>query len=121
MGFSIEIEELQQKGVLIALFGEVDLYSAPELKKELFGAISDGAKEVIVDFSKATFIDSTTLGVLVAGVKRIRAKDGRLSLICSNRHITSVFDITGLNRSFPMYPTKAEAIAALGSSPLAAL
>ena len=111
--FSIRTEDLDDRAKIIALGGEIDLYNAPELKKQLFGVISEGYKEVIVDFSEATFIDSTTLGVLVGGVKRLRMQDGHLSLICNNKHISSVFEITGLDRVFPIYETRAEALQAL--------
>ena len=73
-------------------------------------------KEVVVDFSDTTFIDSTTLGVLVGGVKRLRSNDGQLSLVCSDRNITKIFEITGLDRVFTIYPTRDEAIAKLGTT-----
>lgn len=117
--FSITTEDIKESAKLIALTGEIDLYNAPEFKKRLSDIIDKGTKEVMIDFSDATFIDSTTLGVLVGAVKRLRTQDGRLSLICSNRHITSVFEITGLDRVFPIYGTREEAIAGLGSSSLA--
>ena len=65
---------------------------------------------MIVDFTDTTFIDSTTLGVLVSGVKRLRTKDGELSIVCSDRNITKIFEITGLDRVFTIYPTRAEAV-----------
>ena len=78
--------------------------------------IAKGGKEVIVDFSNTTFIDSTTLGVLVGGVKRLRTNDGQLSLVCSDRNITKIFEITGLDRVFTIYPTRDEALAKVGAS-----
>ena len=67
---------------------------------------------MIVDLSATTFIDSTTLGVLVGGVKRLRANDGHLSLVCSDRNITKIFEITGLDRVFAIYETRDAAISA---------
>ena len=77
--------------------------------------IANGADEVVVDFTDTTFIDSTTLGVLVSGVKRLREKDGTLSIVCSDRNITKIFEITGLDRVFTIYPTRAEALERLDS------
>ena len=96
--------------------GEIDLFTAPEFKQQLLEAIADGAKHVIVDFSDTTFIDSTTLGVLVGGVKRLRSNDGQLSLVCSDRNITKIFEITGLDRVFTIYPTRVEAVEQLNVS-----
>ena len=116
MDFGIKTEELADHAYLVALSGEVDLYTAPEFKQELLDAIGKGAKEVVVDFSKTTFIDSTTLGVLVGGVKRLRTNDGQLSLVCSDRNITKIFEITGLDRVFTIYPTREEAVEQITSS-----
>ena len=114
MDFSVRTEQLSGDAYLIALTGEVDLYTAPEFKQELLDAIAKGAKHVVVDLSGTTFIDSTTLGVLVGGVKRLRTNDGQLSLICSDRNITKIFEITGLDRVFTIHSTREEAVSALG-------
>ena len=112
MNFDIKTEELEDNAYVIALGGEVDLYTAPEFTQQLLEVIRQGAKEVVVDFSDTTFIDSTTLGVLVGGVKRLRTNDGRLSLVCADRNITKIFEITGLDRVFTIYATRDEALAA---------
>ena len=116
MNFDIKTEELANDAYVIALTGEVDLYTAPEFKQQLLEVIGQGAKEVVVDFSDTTFIDSTTLGVLVGGVKRLRPNGARLSLVCSDRNITKIFEITGLDRVFTIYPTRDEALSKLGIS-----
>jgi anti-sigma B factor antagonist len=110
MNFDIKTEQLGEDTHVISLAGEVDLYTAPEFKQQLLDVISQGGKNVIVDFSNTTFIDSTTLGVLVGGVKRLRTNDGQLSLVCSDRNITKIFEITGLDRVFTIYATRDEAV-----------
>jgi anti-sigma B factor antagonist len=114
LDFSIETEQVGERHV-IALTGEVDLYTAPELKTQMLEVIANGSMDVVVDFTGTTFIDSTTLGVLVGGVKRLREKGGRLSIVCSDRNITKIFEITGLDRVFTIYPTRAEALERLDS------
>ena len=116
MNFDITTEQLSDDAYVISLSGEVDLYTAPEFKQQLLDVIGKGAKSVVVDFSNTTFIDSTTLGVLVGGVKRLRTNDGQLSLVCSDRNITKIFEITGLDRVFTIYPTRDEAVAKLDSA-----
>jgi anti-sigma B factor antagonist len=113
MNFDIKTEQLQDDAYVISLAGEVDLYTAPEFKQQLLEVIAQGGKQVVVDFSSTTFIDSTTLGVLVGGVKRLRTNDGQLTLVCSDRNITKIFEITGLDRVFTIYPTRDEAVAEL--------
>ena len=116
MNFDIKTEQLADDTYVISLAGEVDLYTAPEFKQQLLEVIGEGASDVIVDFSGTTFIDSTTLGVLVGGVKRLRSNDGQLSLVCSDRNITKIFEITGLDRVFTIYPTRDEAVAKVGTA-----
>ena len=116
MNFDVKTEKLSDDQYVISLAGEVDLYTAPEFKQQLLDVIGQGGKDVVVDFSDTTFIDSTTLGVLVGGVKRLRAQEGRLSLVCSDRNITKIFEITGLDRVFTIYPTRDEALAKTGAS-----
>ena len=114
MNFDIQTEQLSPEAYVISLSGEVDLYTAPEFKQQLLDVIGQGGKEVVVDFTNTTFIDSTTLGVLVGGVKRLRTNDGRLSLVCSDRNITKIFEITGLDKVFEIYATRDEAVSGLG-------
>lgn len=112
MNFDVNTEQLNDERYVISLTGEVDLYTAPEFKQQLLDVIAQGGKDVIVDFTNTTFIDSTTLGVLVGGVKRLRQVDGQLSLVCSDRNITKIFEITGLDRVFTIYGTRDEALSA---------
>src|SRR5213594_2844605 len=116
MNFDIKTEQVSDEAYVISLAGEVDLYTAPEFKQQLLEVIGQGGKNVIVDFTSTTFIDSTTLGVLVGGVKRLRTNDGQLSLVCSDRNITKIFEITGLDRVFAIHASREEAVSTIGAS-----
>jgi anti-sigma B factor antagonist len=114
MNFDIDTEQLDGDAYVISLSGEVDLYTAPDFKQKLLEVIGQGGKDVVIDFSNTTFIDSTTLGVLVGGVKRLRPNGGQLSLVCSDRNIMKIFEITGLDKVFPIYESRGEAVAQIG-------
>ena len=116
MNFDITTDEIGEGRYVISLSGEVDLYTAPEFKQQLLEVISQGAQTVIVDLTDTTFIDSTTLGVLVGGVKRLRPNGGQLSLVCSDRNITKIFEITGLDRVFTIHATRDEAVEAISEA-----
>ena len=116
MNFDIKTEQLSDDAYVISLAGEVDLYTAPEFKQQLLEVIGQGGKQVIVDFSNTTFIDSTTLGVLVGGVKRLRPSGGSLALVCTDENITKIFEITGLDRVFPIHSSRDDALAALATA-----
>jgi anti-sigma B factor antagonist len=115
VNFAVTTEQLNGDAYVISLSGEVDLYTAPEFKQKLLDVIAEGGRSVIIDFTDTTFIDSTTLGVLVSGVKRLREAGGQLFLVCGDRNITKIFEITGLDRVFPIHPTRSAAVAELES------
>ena len=115
MNFHINDEEVDADTHVIELGGEVDLYTAPEFKERLVQVIEDGKKQLVVDLSKATFIDSTTLGVLVGGVKRLRPAGGSLTLVCTDPNICKIFEITGLDRVFSIHASRDDAVSTAAS------
>ena len=110
MNFHVADQEIDADTHVIELGGEVDLYTAPEFKERMVKVIDGGKKRVVVDLSKATFIDSTTLGVLVGGVKRLRPNGGALTIVCVDQNICKIFEITGLDRVFTIHATREEAL-----------
>ena len=91
--------------------GEIDVYTAPKLREKLIELVSDGAYHLIVDLEKVDFLDSTGLGVLVGGLKRVRNHDGSLQLVCTQEKILKIFRITGLTKVFPIHASVADAMA----------
>ena len=110
--FRVELVRTDSGAAVIALEGEVDIYSAPQFKEALLAGIDDGATSIIVDLGLVTFIDSTALGVLVSGAKRVRPRNGRLDIVCADENITRIFEITGLDRIFGIFRTRDEALKA---------
>ena len=99
---------------MVTLEGEVDLYTAPEFREVLLRGIDEGARRVIVDLSLVTFVDSTALGVLVGGGKRLRKLDGSLLLVCGLDGVRRILEIAGLTGVFAVCATLDEAVAAAG-------
>ncbi len=85
--------------------GEVDVYTAPSLRRFLDEQIHDGARDVVVDLSEVGFLDSTGLGVLVGRLKLLRANGGTLRLVGLGERVLRVFTITGLDRVFEFAPS----------------
>ena len=84
--------------------GEADLYTAPELKDALNALTGEAAARlVLVDLSRTTFIDSTTLGVLMGTLKKLRAQGGEIAIACDDPNIRRIFEITLLNRVFAIF------------------
>jgi anti-sigma B factor antagonist len=110
--FRVGYEKLADHVGVVTLEGEIDIYSAPQFKEVLVNGIEDGARRVIVNLTAVTFIDSTALGVLVSGAKRVRPRNGSLDIICTDENIIRIFEITGLDRIFGIYASRAEAVKA---------
>jgi len=92
--------------------GEIDMYTAPRLRELLIDLVSKGSYQLVVNLDKVGFLDSTGLGVLVGGLKRVRAHDGSLDLVCTQKRILKILKITGLTEVFGIYATVDQAIAA---------
>ena len=97
---------------VIEIGGEIDVYTAPKLRERLVGLVESGSYQLIVDMESVEFLDSTGLGVLVGGLKRVRAHEGWIDLVCTQSRILRIFRITGLNKVFSIYDSVAEATAA---------
>ena len=92
--------------------GEIDIYTAPRLRELLIDLASKNSYQLVINMDKVGFLDSTGLGVLVGGLKRVRPHDGSLDLVCTQERILKVFRITGLTKVFGIHQTVEQAIAA---------
>ncbi len=97
---------------IVAVGGEIDVYTAPKLRDKLSELVATGAYDIVVDMHEVEFLDSTGLGVLVGGLKKVRAHDGSLRLVCNQDRLLKIFRITGLAKVFVIHETADEALAA---------
>jgi anti-sigma B factor antagonist len=114
--FRIEEEHPRDGVVLVAVRGEADLHVAGELGDRLSIAMDGGATSIVLDLTEVTFVDSMTLGTLVANAKRARANGGELRLVVTGAPIRRILEVTLLDRVFPIDETREEALAAATGS-----
>jgi anti-sigma B factor antagonist len=95
---------------VVVVGGEIDVYTAPKLREQLVDLVNAGRYHLVIDMETVEFLDSTGLGVLVGGLKRVRAHDGSLRLVCTQERILKIFRITGLTKVFPIHDTVREAV-----------
>ena len=114
MSFKIHTQTGDDGVPVIQLEGEVDVYTAPQLKQQIIAALEAGSKQMVVDLSKVDYLDSTALGVMIGGLKRIRENDGDMVLVCPSARIRRVFEITGLDKIFGIHDTVDLARTAVG-------
>jgi anti-sigma B factor antagonist len=93
-------QQVDSETAVLRIGGEVDLYSTPQLKEEIRGLIETGVRHLVVDLSAADYLDSTALGALIGGLKRLREREGDLRLAGPRPRIRKVLEITRLVKVF---------------------
>lgn len=102
MDLTLSTREVDERAV-IAVGGEIDVYTAPKLRDCITDLVGAGTYNIVVDLEQVDFLDSTGLGVLVGGLKKVRAHDGSLELVCSQERLLKIFRITGLAKVFVIH------------------
>lgn len=97
---TIERSMIDEQIHVLRLSGELDLSSVPEVRKSIRAFIDEGTVKFVINLSNLEFIDSSGLGVLVGGLARVREKQGEIKLVCDNRRILRVFEMTRLTQLF---------------------
>ena len=110
MELGIDVRRVDSAAV-VDVKGEIDVYTAPKLREKLIELVSEGTYQVVVNLEDVDFLDSTGLGVLVGALKRVKAHDGSLSLVCTQDKILKIFKITGLTKVFPIHDSVEQATA----------
>ena len=108
--FAIDDRAVDGDRHVVAVTGEIDLFTAPEFKQRVAAPIDAGRRHVVVDLTATSFIDSSSLGVLIGAHRRLRRHGGRLVIVCSNDAIAKTFRITGLDSVFTIVGSVEEAL-----------
>ena len=111
MELGIDVRKIESHAV-VDVSGEIDVYTAPKLREKLIELVSEGTYDMVVNLEGVDFLDSTGLGVLVGALKRVKAHDGSLSIVCTQDKILKIFKITGLTKVFPIHSSVEEAAGA---------
>lgn len=111
MDAGLEVDVRHAPVVVIRLSGEVDVFTAPRLREKIIELVNRGQRLIVVDLDAVDFLDSTGLGVLVGGLKRLRSHDGEMSMVCNEPRLLRVFELTRLDAVFAIHRTVADAVA----------
>jgi anti-sigma B factor antagonist len=111
--FSITSEDAEDGVRVVAVAGEIDLFTAQQLKDRMSDAIDSGRVRLLVDLGGTTFIDSSGLGALIGAYGRVRARGGLLVLCCVDDEISRTFELTGLDQVLTVVPSRSDALAEL--------
>jgi anti-anti-sigma factor len=112
--FTLTDEGFSEQIVFVSVTGDLDLWSAPALEQRLGACLERGQWWIVVDLSKASFLDSSGLGALTNSMRRIERKGGRLVVINTDPQLRRVFELTGLKRVLNVVPDREQALALIG-------
>jgi anti-sigma B factor antagonist len=113
--FALDVTK-QQGWAILAVTGELELATAPQLRQRVVGLVGDGDTRIILDLAGVDFVDSVGLGVVVAALKRVRSRGGDVVVAGAAPRVREVFEITRLDEIVALFPDVDDALAALGPS-----
>lgn len=112
--FQIDVSSAEGDVKVVALRGELDFDGAPAFARALEELRADGEREVIVDLSELTFIDSSGISVLVGAARAATAEQGTLVVAAPTPHVQRVFDIVSLSELVAVEPGLEGALQRIG-------
>ena len=117
MEMDLQIVVRKHGGVpVIELSGEVDAYTSARFREIMLETIDADNPSLVISMVDVEYIDSSGLGALVGGLKRVSERNGRIVIVCDKPQVRKVFEITGLEKVFPIYDDEAEAVRAVGGN-----
>jgi anti-sigma B factor antagonist len=108
--FQLVEEDVDARTQVIIVSGEIHVSTAPEFSRRLNAAIARGKTGLVLDLTPTEFIDSTGLSVLLNGLRKVTRQRGRMALVCTNPTVLRLFEITRLDTTFDIHPTREAAI-----------
>src|SRR6266566_9138535 len=97
---------------VLPLEGEIDLHVSPNVVASLNGMIEKKPKQLVVDLSGVTYIDSAGLAALIEGMQKVEAYGGKFALAGLQETVRSIFEISRLDQIFRIFPDVDAALAA---------
>jgi anti-sigma B factor antagonist len=113
LDITVSVRKANDQVHVVEIGGEIDVYTSPKVKDALGELIDGGSYYLVINLEKVRYIDSTGLGVLIGGLKRVREHGGSVNLVCVSPQIRKIFDITGLVKIFGIFPDEQSAVSAL--------
>jgi anti-sigma B factor antagonist len=110
LAFGLVQRELDERTSVISVEGDLDLSTSPRLKRMLLDSLQSRYTGLVLDLSRTNFMDSTALGVLV-GVNRHLDPDTHFAIVCASGPVLRIFEFSGLDGAFAIFPTLDEALA----------
>ena len=94
----VSVSRFGEDSFVVAVGGELDMHTVKPLREKLGDVVGRGGRNVLVDLTGVSFLESTTLGLLLDTARELRSAGGQLVLIADDAHVKRAIDLTGLDR-----------------------
>ncbi len=114
---TVKVEFATGSLAVVALVGEHDLHSRAALRATL--AYAAERRDVLVDLSECTFVDSAIISLLLATQRALNQQDGRCEVVIppGPGYVTRLFQISGITSLFPVHASRADGLASMAEAP----
>jgi len=114
----MQTREISEEGLhILVIDGEIDLARSPELREVLHAQAKACRPVLVLDFKGVTYVDSSGLATLIEYVRKAQEFQGRFALVNVSERVQTIFDLVRLSEFLSIYPTLADARAALLAPP----
>jgi anti-sigma B factor antagonist len=114
--FSLKDEGWTDDTAVVSVTGDLDLWNAPALEQRLSDCLERGDCWIVVDLTRASFLDSSGLGALTSSMRRVERKGGRLVVVNTGEQMMRVFELTGLHKVLSVVPSRERARALIAEA-----
>ena len=107
----MEIKIIDRDGAkIIALSGDIDMYTSPEVRKQLLRMVDQRISVIMVDLTDVAYIDSSGIATFVEGLKGMMSYSGRLKFFGMPERVKEIFNFSKLDKVFDMYGSMEDAL-----------
>lgn len=105
--------ENQSSATLVTFAGDLDATNVEDVVEKVFAKMNNGICQIIADFTKLRYVNSTGLGILLHFSKSAKEKEGFFKICCINENVYEIIDIIGATTLLEIYDTTADAVASI--------
>jgi anti-sigma B factor antagonist len=108
--FQMRTEGLADSTYVVAVAGEIDLFTGPQFSDAVHGAIDAGAATLIVDLSECGFMESTGIRILLGVNERLEHSTRPVLVVADHPNVLRVLRLTAVDQVLGLYPTRSAAL-----------
>src|SRR6476661_10486186 len=105
----------QDRANVLAIEGDIDLHVSPAITESLNAMIKKKPERIVIDLSRATYIDSAGIAALILAMQEVEGYGGKFFLSGLQETLRSIFETSRLERVFRIFPDVDAALAASGA------